>query len=213
MTPMRLCPSACLTLRLPAWAVGVCGALLLSACGSSPPVQLYQLRAEPPGLTLTAAASVPATLGQRWALGVVRLPDYLDRDALLRPQGLAGLSTLKGQQWAEPLRDAVPRLLLQDLARLRGAGGIWRLPLPAGVTVARELQVDIEQFEALADGSAVTLSARWLLIDPSGKTPAQVFHSQLQAPSTEPTPDALVSAHRAVLWQLAQDIQARAAGR
>jgi hypothetical protein len=193
-------------------AAAALSALLLglAACGSSPPVQLYQLRAEPPGLPDTAVVSAPSAVSPPWALGRVRLPDYLDRDAILRPQGQAGLSMLKDQQWAEPLRDAVPRLLLQDLARLRGAKAIWHLPLPAGVTVTRELQIDVEQFEAKADGSAVTLAARWLLIDPTGKTPAQVFHSRIVAPSAEPTPDALVSAHRAALWALAQDIQARA---
>lgn len=201
---------------MPTFHIGRCTAtatlcgLLLGACGSSPPIQLYQLRAEPPQAVDASAAHTAATANQRWALGAVRLPDYLDRDALLRPNGQAGMSTLKGQQWAEPLRDAVPRLLLQDLARLRGADGIWRQPLPAGISVGRELQIDVEQFEANADATAVTLAARWLLVDPSGKTPALVFHSQLTAPSAQPTPDALVSAHRAVLWQFAQDIQQRA---
>lgn len=203
----------CWPLTRSAAAAAALSALLLSACGSSPPVQLYQLRADPPASAAKVQApSSPLPATPRWALGAVRLPDYLDRDAILRPNGQAGLSTLKGQQWAEPLRDALPRLLLQDLARLRGANEVWRLPLPAGISVTRELQVDIEQFEANADASAVILSARWLLIDPSGKAPAQVFNSHIQAPSAQPTPDALVSAHREALWQLAQDIQVRAGG-
>jgi uncharacterized protein len=199
--------------RLPRHVAALCltlsTACVLNACGSSPPVQLYQLRADPPSVN-PAVSVTPDTAAARWALGSIRLPDYLDRDALLRPNGAAGLSTLKGQQWAEPLRDAVPRLLLQDLARLRGANGVWRTPLPPGISVARELQIDITQFEATADGSGVVLAARWLLIDPRGATPAQVFNSRLEAPSAAATPDALVSAHRAVLWQFAQDIQARA---
>ena len=184
-------------------------ALLLASCSSSPQIQLYQLRADPPGDSSSQPAPIPKAASQRWALGGVRLPDYLDRDAILRPNGQAGMNALKDQQWAEPLRDAVPRLLLQDLARLRGANEVWRLPLPAGVNIARELQVDIEQFETNSDGTAVTLAARWVLIDPSGKTTAQVFHSRIRVTSAEPTPDALVNAHRVALWEFAQDIQAR----
>jgi uncharacterized lipoprotein YmbA len=184
-------------------------ALLLAACGSSPTVQLYQLRAEPPPPVVSAAN---ATLRDtsRWALGAVRLPDYLDRDALVRPSGSAGLTALPGHRWAEPLRDAVPRVLAQDLARLRGADQVWRLPLPPGVAVQRQLDVTLQQLEPRADGSAVVLSARWILVDPSGKSPAQVQESRIEAPSADASPDALVSAHRAALWLLAQDIARRA---
>ncbi len=178
---------------------------LLAACSSSPPVQLYQLRADPPG----ALAPATAVATERWSLGAVQLPDYLDRDALLRPTGQAGLTALTGHRWAEPLRDAVPRLLQQDLARLRGAGQVWRAPLPPGVVVDRQLRVEIQQLEARADGLGVVLAARWMLIDPTAQRGAQVFDSRIEVPSAEATPDALVSAHRTALWQLAQDIVAR----
>ena len=179
--------------------------VLLSACSSSPPVQLYQLRADPPGLFAAPAAAA----GERWSLGAVQLPDYLDRDALLRPTGQAGLTALTGHRWAEPLRDAVPRLLQQDLARLRGAEQVWRAPLPPGVAVDRQLRVEIQQLEARADGLGVVLAARWMLIDPSGRGPARVFDSRIEVPSAEASPDALVSAHRTALWQLAQEMVAR----
>jgi uncharacterized protein len=179
----------------------------LAGCGSSPPIQLYQLRAEPP----TPAASAPALAeSSRWLLATVQLPDYLDRDALVRPSGSAGLVALSGHRWAEPLRDAVPRLLQQDLARLRGADRIWRAPLPPGVLVQRQLDVTLQQLEPRADGAAVVLAARWTLVDPSGQAPALVYESHHESPSSAATPDALASAHRAALWWLAQDIAARA---
>ncbi|WP_166652156.1 PqiC family protein [Roseateles toxinivorans] len=191
---------------MPTRLLSVALLLLVNACSSSPPVQLYQLRADPPG----PALQITAGAGERWALGAVQLPEYLDRDALLRPSGQAGLTALTGHRWAEPLRDAVPRLLQQDLARLRGADQVWRAPVPPGVVVGRQLRVEIQQLEARADGLGVVLAARWMLIDPSGKSPAQVFDGRIEVPSAEATPDALVSAHRAALWQLAQDIQRRA---
>lgn len=193
-------------MTMPTRLLSVALLLLVNACSSSPPVQLYQLRADPPG----PALQITASAGERWALGAVQLPEYLDRDALLRPSGQAGLTALTGHRWAEPLRDAVPRLLQQDLARLRGADQVWRAPVPPGVVVGRQLRVEIQQLEARADGLGVVLAARWMLIDPSGKSPAQVFDGRIEVPSAEATPDALVSAHRAALWQLAQQMVARA---
>lgn len=200
---------------LPASALLPALLALLSACGSSPQVQLYQLRADPPGTDV----AVPAAARERWALGSVQLPDYLDRDALVLPSGAAGLQTLHGHRWAEPLRDAVPRLLLADLARLRGSAGIWRAPVPPGTPVERELRVEIQRFEADAPGRAVVLAARWMLVDTQGRAPARVFDSRIELPlpagtlGAEPRPDALVSVHRQALWALAQDIQRRGEAR
>lgn len=178
--------------------------LMLGACSSSPPVQLYQLRAEPPSTAIPKTAPDPRLA--RWALGPVLLPDYLDRDAIVRPQGQAGLGTLPGQRWAEPLRDAVPRLLLQDLARLRGSEQVWRTPLPPGVSVDRQLRVDLQRLDADETGSQVVLLARWMLVEPRGQAPAQVRELRIEVPVQGAGTDALVAAHRAALWALAQTI-------
>jgi len=114
-----------LTAALPA------AALLLGACAGSslPAVQWVRLPAEAPG---PAAAPAPAAPGVWQLMAPVQLPGHLDRDALLVPQGAAGLQGLGGARWAEPLRDAVPRLLRQDLEREFGAP-VWTAPLPPGV--------------------------------------------------------------------------------
>jgi uncharacterized lipoprotein YmbA len=182
-------------------------AALLSGCGSSPPVQLYQLRAEPP-----AAVPKRAPSAERWVLTTVQLPDYLDRDALVLPSGRAGLQALSGHRWAEPLRDAVPRLLLQDLATLRGVEQLWRSPVPPGVAIDRQLRVELRQFEAVDEQmKRVVLAARWVLADASGKQPARVGETRLEVATVDASPDALAAAHRAALWQLAQAIDGWAA--
>lgn len=183
---------------------------LLAACSSSPPLQYFQLRADPPAGA--AAPTTPSASTGRWQIGPVQLPEYLDRDTLLLPTGQAGLRALNGQRWAEPLRDAVPRVLRMDLARLRGADQVWAIPTPAGVSIARQLRVEIQQLDATEDGSAVVLQARWWLLDPAGAVPAEVHDSRLSAPARSAAPDDLVAAHRAVLWLLARDIATRAGG-
>ncbi|MEJ6003461.1 PqiC family protein [Paucibacter soli] len=176
--------------------------LLLGACSSSPPIQLYQLRAEPP-------SEAPAATTQAvWALGPVLLPEYLDRDAIVRPTGQASLQHSPNQRWAEPLRDAVPRLLAQDLASLRGSAQVWRMPLPPGVQVERQLRVEVQRLDASTDGRSVVLQARWTLVDPSGKSRPQVSERRIEVDAGDGSMDALVSAHRSALWQLALAIAA-----
>ena len=148
---------------------------------------------------------------QRWALGPVLLPEYLDRDAIVRPSGQSALLTQPGQRWAEPLRDAVPRLLLQDLARLRGADQVWRAPAPPGVKVERQLRVDVQRLDASVGGNSVVLQARWMLIDPSGQSAPRVGDSHIEVPLASGSTDALVAAHRLALWRLAQELAQSAA--
>ena len=97
-------------------------AAMLAACGQSPVIQLYQLRAEPPQSVPPAAVGAPV-----WQLLPMTWPGYLDREAVLRPAGQAALQSVPGARWAEPLRDAVPRLLLADLDRLRGSGTVFKI--------------------------------------------------------------------------------------
>lgn len=174
----------------------------LAACSSSPPVQLYQLRAE----AAEAEPAAPARASTSWALGPVLLPDYLDRDAIVRPSGQAALLVVPTQRWAEPLRDAVPRLLQQDLARLRGADQVWRLPLPPGVKADRQLRVEVQRLDAEAGGRTVVLQARWTLLDPSGASRPRVSERRIEVMARDDSTDALVAAHRSAIWRLAQAI-------
>ena len=196
---------------------------LLHGCGTPPPApQLYHLRIEPPpeaqpkppsesppsALQRTTAAA-PAVTARPLVLQLmnpVRLPELLDHSELLLPQGQAGLQALASHRWAEPLRDAVPRLLRHDLARVLGEAQVWSSPLPAGVVATRQLRLEVLSLQANAQRSAVELSARYVLSHPLGSTPAQIQTLHIQAASTGSTPDALVAAHRLALWQLAQSL-------
>ena len=191
--------AALLALAAAAAAVGLAG------CGSSPPVQLYHLRSEAP-------AAVPARVAssEQWQLLLpVRLPDYLDREAILLPEGQTGLLALSGHRWAESLRDAVPRVLRQDLSTLAGEGHVWTAPVPAGLTLTRQLRVEIVALQADADRRAVTLQARWTWLDPRAREAPRSDALTLRVPSASSSIDSLVAAHRVALWQLAERIAAR----
>lgn len=188
--------------RLLAWIGLAAGSGMLGACTQSPPVRLYRLRSAAP-----VAASAPPASAEVWQLLLpVRVPDYLDREAILLPEGTSGVLALSGHRWAESLRDAVPRLLRQDLTLLRGEGRIWTGPVPAGLTLARQLRVEILAFEVDAGRSGVQLQARWTMVDPLGAQAPRSGLLNLQARSAGSDVDSLVAAHRAALWQLAEGL-------
>ncbi len=180
---------------------------LLAGCACGPPDRLLHLRAAPP-VAAGAAAAAEIWLIQQ----PVRLPDYLDRDALLLREGRAGLQRLPGYRWAEPLRDSVPRLLRADLARLLGEDRVWTLPLPAGVQPRLQLRVELLAFEAEDADTAdtrqrqVVLQARWSLARADGSAPPQAQAVSLQVPVSGPGADALAAAHRLAVWRLAERI-------
>jgi len=138
----------------------------------------------------------------------VRVPDYLDREALLLPQGQNGLQPATHQRWAELLSTSVPRVLAQDLTALTGEGRVWTGTVPRGLVVRGQLRVELLAFDVNAAASAVTLKARWTTTRSDGTTQplAQAHSTTLSAPSLGPDADHLVSAHRLALWQLAQAI-------
>lgn len=185
---------------------------LLLGCAAAPRAGLLHLPATPPAALAGAEVSSPAA--DSWLIQYpVRLPDYLDHDALLLRQGAAGLQRLPGYRWAEPLREAVPRLLRADLARLLGEARVWTVPLPAGVQPARQLRLEVLAFEADAEQRQVQLQARWSLARADASTPPVAQAVTLQVPVAGGGADALAAAYRSALWQLAQQVVATADGR
>lgn len=193
-------PARALHRRRLALAAGLGWLGALAGCASSPPVRLYRLRDAPPVDT----GPVTIASGWQWQLASVKLPDYLDRDAIVVPVGQAGLQAHAGERWAEPLRAAVPRLLRNDLAALLGEDRLWSAPVPAGITVTRLIRLDVLALEPLPDSSAVRLRARWSIVDTTGATPPRNEAAELQAATQGRDIDSLVAAHRLVLWRLAE---------
>ena len=136
----------------------------------------------------------------------VRVPAYLDRTALLLPQGTNGVQPSFSKRWAEPLYSAVPRVLAQDLNTLRGQGSVWTSPLPDNLVLKGQLRVELLAFDVAPSGTAVTLKARWTTAGAEATQAPQVHMTTITAPSQSSDADSLFGAHRLALWQLAQAI-------
>jgi len=195
---------------------GVAAALLvttLAGCASrAPNPTLYVLHSAPPVEAQALPAGKPVISAAPWQLVLpVRLPAYLDRNALLLPDGANGVQPSPTHRWAEPLSSSVPRVLAQDLSLLRGAGSLWSAPLPAGLQLNGQLRVEIVALDVAASGQAVTLSARWSTVAAASSAAADVaapraYTFSLTVPSRAADADSLVGAHRLALWQMAQAI-------
>jgi len=183
------------------------GALWLAGCATpSPPTHWYSLRIDPP---VTDRPRAPAGAAVWEVARRVPLPGELLRDTLMRSTGEAGVQPLTGHRWAEPLQDSVPRLLLHDLAILRGADRVWAAPAPPGVVAARQLRVELLALHPLADGRSLRLQARWLLVDAgTGEGPPLAGDADLQVALADGSIDTLAAAHRLALWRLAERIAA-----
>lgn len=186
-----------------AW-IGVAAALLAGAagCGTSTPPRLHRLPLQPPEQAPAAPAS-----GTAWELVMrVNLPAYLDRDEMLVDRGQGRVDALPGERWAEPLAEAVPRLLLHDLALLRGPARVWPAPAPTAAGARRRLRVQLQALQAEPAQGLLRLQARWTLDDAGEAVAPQVAQIDLQVPLTLPGAAGLVQAHRLALWRLAQRI-------
>lgn len=192
------------------WAGLAAAAVLAAACGTpAPPSRLFQLRTEAPAAAAVAAPAAPQPV---WELASeVRLPAYLDRETLVVLGGSSQLELLDGQRWAEPLRDALPRLLRHDLALLRGASSVWLAPAPPGVVVQRRLRVEVLSLQASRARAAVVLQARWWFTgDRDSTAQPQALTAELQVPVAGiDDGDEIAAAHRTALWQLAERIARR----
>jgi uncharacterized lipoprotein YmbA len=206
------------TARAMALAAVLVAALAVAGCGSAPPPErLLRMPLTAPATGATTAAPAPpaapaAATAEAWQLVLpIGLPAYLDHAALLVPAGRAGagLEPLPGVRWAEPLRDAVPRLLRHDLAQLRGEERLWTAPLPVSLTNAARLRVDVVAFEAEPDGAAVRLVARWSLVRADGGAPTAAsaeLRVAVVADAVGGRAESLVLAHRQALRALAERI-------
>ncbi len=190
--------------------VAASGLLAISAvtagCGTSPPLRLHRLPLPAPETPPPTAAG-----GRVWELAMrPALPAYLDRDDLLVDRGQGRVEALPGERWAEPLAEAVPRLLLHDLALLRGASQVWPAPAPTAAAARQRLRVQLLALQAEPAAGVLRLQARWTLEEADALATPQVGQADLDVPLAQPGAAGLVQAHRLALWRLAQRIVADA---
>ena len=182
------------------------GAAACLGCLSSPPARHHVLNpviATPsPG---TSNAETPRIVG----VGPVSLPAYLDRPQMVMRTPPDEISLREFDQWAEPLRDGVTRVIALNLARLLPESHVVVFPWRSSEKIRYQILLEVAQMDGPAGGT-VTLDARWRLLDAGGKQiVARVVHlSEPAGPSAATTASAMSRAIGTLSRDIADELRA-----
>jgi uncharacterized protein len=178
----------------------VLGVAALAGCASSPAIGWHSLVAPAALPAASPAASAPVTT--TLAVGLVTVPDEVDRPQLV-VRGAAGTPTLlDGDRWSEPLKAQLPRALALGLAARLPQVLVVAAPGSAVPVPAWRVVVDVQRFELQRE--RVVLRAVWALRPggPRDATPApQLFDTSV--PVAGAGPAAQVAAMGAAVDELA----------
>ncbi|MDC8785881.1 PqiC family protein [Roseateles koreensis] len=185
--------------------------LLLAACASEVPApRTLALQAIPGKLPAAAGAASAAMAPNPASVDVVVdrviLPDLIKRNTLLERIAPGEVVYHDAARWAEPLSEALPRVLADDLStRLSRSVGLNKLrPLSNTAAPAWLLWVDVRRLEVDPQGQ-VTLVALWTWQrEGTSNTHWQQGHFTATASSRDP--ERVAYAHSQVLSEFAQAI-------
>lgn len=173
------------------------------ACGTSQPTRYYLLSAS---AAPTPRVSMPNDI--RVGVGPIALPSYLDRRELITRSGSNELNVAVYDQWGEPLRENISRVIEEDMARRLGTDGILRLPIKRSLrktlTVDYQVTIAVATFEKTAGGSVV-LNARWGILDNDKKELLRRRSEYREVPAAD-SYGAQVAAQSIVLGRLTEEI-------
>jgi len=181
----------------------VCSGVL---CGcASPRERLYTLsRAEPP------AAVTQPTL--HVLVGPVTIPEAVDRPQLVVRRNSVQLVALEQERWAEPLREAIPRVLSDAIAsKLPTVGATSSASTPHTKWDMRVL-VDITRFEAIPGEWVIIEAHWWLLITADDRVPEGISVIRMSVRGGPQDYDAIVAAEAAGLTEVGTVLSQAIAG-
>ena len=179
--------------------------LLVSACGSSPPVRYYTLS--------TSSAVTPddpadaAILG----LGPLDIPEYLNRNQIVTRGNGAELIVNDFSHWAEPLDKAVHRVIAAEVDNLMSDVVVVPFPYDAVVRTDVDYRLfgKVDRFEADTSGNVV-LDIQWTVAIPGVRMILPPRRSSYEARATSAgDPGSVAAAMDETLRQFSRDIAAR----
>jgi uncharacterized protein len=140
-------------------------------------------------LTPTAdTAAAPASSAQSSAgnftigLGPIKLPPYLDRPEIVMRAAPNRIELSKEDRWGESLQNGFTSAMERDLAAQVGTSHIILFPWYNTTHVDLQVQIEVYRFETDSNGTA-TLSAKWTILDSTGKNILYTVETNLTQPS------------------------------
>jgi hypothetical protein len=136
-------------------------------------------------------------------VGPISVPAYLDRPQMVMRPAPDQIEVNEFDQWGEPLRDGITRVVSVNLARLLPESLVVTFPWRSVEKIRYQVILEVVQMDGPAGGN-VALDARWRVLDPSGRqVAARVV--RLTEPAG-PGADATAAAMSRALGTLSRDI-------
>ena len=138
-------------------------------------------------------------------IGPLHLPAYLDRPQIVTRINPNELKLAEFDNWAEPLKDNVTRVLVENISRLLCTEAVVIFPWKKSSHIDYQIEIKIVWMDGKLGEKAI-LVTQWAIIDTSGKSVLLTKTSQYTESVTETTYSALVAAHSRLIATLSHDI-------
>lgn len=172
-------------------------AVALGACGGKNVRIDYYALSAPPAHTAPAEAN---TLSVH--LGPISVPDGVDRPQIVLGRDANQVGIDDTHRWAEPLKDAIPRVLSDALAAELGTPRVLTSRQSASLDFDYRVAIDVQHFDSSA--AQAHEDVIWT-IRSRGNEPARVGRTVVTEPATGGF-DTLAAAHSRALAAVAHDI-------
>ena len=139
------------------------------------------------------------------AIGPLTLSQVLDRPQIIIRHSDNEIRIADLDRWAEPLRENLIRVVLDNLAVLLSSGRIIRFPPAVSIPVTYQIIIEVSRFDGNPkDG--VVLRARWSILGDNGNTVLLEQQSVLNEPTKGDTIAEMVFAQSRLVAKLSRDI-------
>ena len=138
-------------------------------------------------------------------IGPLDLPAYLDRPQIVTRVNPDELKLAELNNWAEPLKDNITRVLAENISRLLCTEDVVIFPWKQSFHIDYQIDIKIVWMDGKL-GEKALLATQWAVLDASGQSVLLTKRSQYTESVTETTYSALVAAYNRLIANLSHDI-------
>jgi uncharacterized lipoprotein YmbA len=171
---------------------------LTGCAGTSGTAKFYVLSPIP-------ASEKTAPLDIMVNVSMLNLADYIDRPQIVTRTSANEISISEFERWAEPLSDAIPRLVAENLSLLLGSPRVATVPWQGSVTPDYTVFFEVLRFDGSVGGD-VALHYLYAILDREGKTVFNVKRAVVTEPTGGPGYEAMVSGGSRAIGVMSREI-------
>lgn len=172
-----------------------------SAGCAGPVLTRYYALADEAQVTERTAVTKPR---YRIAIGPATVPEAVDRRQMVLHIGSGQYVISDASAWLTPLKDDIPRVVADEVARLLPSAQVAAYMQHSGQDAYFRVTIDVIRFES-TPGESITLDVAWDVRDHSGSVLREASGSYVVPVDAAGIP-AVVAAHRKALVAVAREI-------